>query len=58
MTTEGKSDTALIIHFFGKKPGQTTAEFREELKALTDEDKAELAALVRARLEEEAPLAA
>ncbi len=27
-------------HFFGTKPGQTIVQFRDELKALTDDDKA------------------
>ena len=32
---------AAMMDFFGKKPGQTTAEFVQELKGLTPEDKAE-----------------
>lgn len=56
--TTHKSDVALLKEFFGSKPGQTLTEFGAELKALTPEDKAELVALTRARLEEEAPVAA
>ena len=32
--------TKAIVEYFGKKPGQTTNEFMQELKALTDEDRA------------------
>lgn len=32
-----------IREFFGLLPGQTTAEFFQELKALSDEEKQELA---------------
>jgi len=38
-----------ILDYFGKKPGQSTAEFMQELKALTAEDKAELRVLLRAK---------
>jgi len=58
MSTTQPSDVALIMRFFGKKPGQTTREFKAELDALTADDKAELGALIRDRLDEEAPLAA
>lgn len=33
--------TTACLDFFGKKPGQSTSQFAEELKALTIEDKAE-----------------
>ena len=33
------------MEYFGKKPNQTTAEFVQELKQLTDADRAELSAL-------------
>lgn len=56
--TTHKSDVALLKEFFGFKPGQTLTEFGAELKALTPEDKAELVALIRSRVEEEAPVAA
>ena len=38
--------------FFGMKPGQTLLEFSHELKALTEEDKKELAGLLSVELGE------
>lgn len=35
----------LMSKFFGRKPGQSLAEFSAELKELTDEDKEELGQL-------------
>lgn len=58
MSTTQLSDVALIMRFFGKKPGQSALEFKAELDALTADDKAELGALSRDRLDEGAPLAA
>jgi len=39
---------AAIMHYFGKKPNQTTAEFLAELKALTDQDRADLREMLKA----------
>lgn len=36
-----------MIDFFGKKEGQTTQGFMEELRALTEMDKAEFRQLLR-----------
>lgn len=36
--------------YFGKLPGQTTSEFAKELRALTPEDKADLAPLLSKEL--------
>jgi hypothetical protein len=32
--------TTAMLDYFGKLPGQSTSQFAEELKALTDADKA------------------
>lgn len=45
--TENAKPTSLIMaimHFFGKKPGQTTQEFAQEIKALTQADREEFRA--------------
>jgi len=44
-TKTGKpvSESMVIRSYFGTKPGQTTAGFMAELKALSPEDKSELA---------------
>jgi hypothetical protein len=42
------SDTAVLFQFFGKLPGETTAEFAAELAALTPDEKVELATMARA----------
>lgn len=31
--------TAALVQFFGKKPGQTTGDFMQEVKALDDKDR-------------------
>lgn len=38
-----------MLHFFGKKPGQITQEFAQEIKGLTPEDKEEFKAALRER---------
>lgn len=48
----GLSFTAAISRYFGKKPGQTLTEFGNELKALTDADKAELLPMLEKELGE------
>ena len=45
--TKPTSLPAALMHYFGKKPEQTTAEFMAELKALSDQDKAEFRELLR-----------
>ncbi len=57
MSSTQPTDVGHIMRFFGKKPGQTTLEFKAELDALTPDDKVELGTLIR-ELNEEAPLAA
>ena len=37
-----------ISKYFGKKSGQTLAEFQAEVKALSEKDKAELTELLKA----------
>lgn len=32
--------TAALVDFFGKQPGQSVGEFMQEIKALTQEDRA------------------
>jgi uncharacterized protein YcgL (UPF0745 family) len=44
---EIKSFPAAVMDYFGKKPGQSNLEFMQELRALTDEDKAELRELLK-----------
>lgn len=44
------STTKLFMEFFGKREGQTTAEFAAELKALSDEAKKELGELCLAEM--------
>ncbi len=51
------SDIALLMRFFGKKPGQDLRAFKTEVDALSAEDRAELAALIR-ELDQETPSAA
>ncbi len=41
---------AACMRFFGKKPGESLQQFAAELRALTKEDKAELAALLAVAL--------
>jgi hypothetical protein len=38
------SITTACLDFFGKLPGQSTSDFAQELKALTEADKAEFKA--------------
>lgn len=40
-TDEPIGRLAAIMDFFGKLPGETTAEFAAEVKALTEEDREE-----------------
>ena len=48
MEDKAYSLTTAMLDYFGKHPGQSTAEFAQELKALTDADKAEFrAALIK-----------
>ena len=48
MEDKSYSLTTAMLDYFGKHPGQSTAEFAQELKALTDADKAEFrAALIK-----------
>jgi hypothetical protein len=47
MSQSKKAFTAACKEFFGFKPGQTLREFGEELKALTFNDKMELASGLR-----------
>lgn len=42
-----RSFTAACKEFFGYKPGQTLTEFGQELKALTHQDKLDIAAGLR-----------
>lgn len=42
--------TAAIRDYFGQKPGQSLKEFVEEIKALSPEDKHELASLTAKEL--------
>lgn len=42
-----------IRKYFGKLPGQTMADFAAEIKAFTDEDRADLAPLLSIELGEE-----
>lgn len=53
------SFTKAVMDFFGKKPGQTTAELAQELKQLTQKDKEELCPMLAAALgcEVEVPVA-
>ena len=37
------SPVKALLDYFGKKDGQTTAEFAAEIKALSDEERIELA---------------
>lgn len=41
---EKMSFTKAIVQFFGKKPNQTASELSVELKALSEQDKADLKA--------------
>ena len=45
MADTRKTPVLIIREFFGYKPGQTLKEFTDEVKALTAEDKQELAGL-------------
>ena len=44
-----KSLPQAVMHFFGKLPGQSTADFLVEFKKLTDDDKAEFRDALKAR---------
>jgi hypothetical protein len=41
ISTAPQSYVAAMLHFFGKKHGRTTQEFAQELKTLSESDKAE-----------------
>ena len=45
-----KSEMAILREFFGYRPGETLKEFSAELKQLTPDERAELAALAAAEL--------
>ena len=47
---DGKSDVAVLKEFFGLRPGTTSRDFLEEVRALSPESKAELAGLAREAL--------
>lgn len=47
MPEEKQSDAKLISNFFGKLPGQNLSDFMEEYKALSSEDKSQLAEGIR-----------
>lgn len=49
MSTKPMGLSAAMRDFFGMKPGQTLKEFMEELKSLTDADKAEFRTALEAR---------
>lgn len=49
-TMQPQSDVIVLKNFFGFKPGQTLKEFNEELKALSKDEKLELANMVRAKM--------
>lgn len=42
---EKVSLSVACLKYFGKKPNQTNADFMAEMRALTDKDKADLAAM-------------
>lgn len=44
---EKMSFVAACSKFFGKKPDQTLMQFRDELKALTEKDRADLCAMFK-----------
>lgn len=46
MDTTKSSFPSAVLDYFGKRPGQTTVEIMEELKALTPEDRVELTNLL------------
>ena len=48
-----KTLMSAIMTFFGRKEGQTLAEFRDELHQLTDKDKAELGVMLAEHYGEE-----
>lgn len=48
-TAKPTSLPAALMHFFGKKPDQTTADFMQEIKALTDEDRKDFRAMLSER---------
>lgn len=40
-----KTFVGACLEYFGRKPGQSAAEFKHELDALTPQDRADLAAM-------------
>ena len=48
-----KAFAAACKQFFGMRPGQPLGEFANEIKALTQPDRDEMAALMSVELEEE-----
>lgn len=50
MAEQTKSFVNAAVTFFGRKPGQSIADISAELKALTPEDRAELAPLLSKEL--------
>lgn len=42
-TNTPKTEIMALLHYFGRLPGQSIAEFNEECKRLTPEGKTELA---------------
>ena len=44
------SEVKTLMQYFGRKDGQTLAEFNDEVKKLTPENKSELAALAAVEL--------
>lgn len=46
-----KSDIKVLTEYFGPRPGSTMTEWRNELQALSREDRAALAALARLELD-------
>lgn len=47
---DNMGNAVVLREFFGLQPGKALADFAKELKALSDEDKTELANLARIEL--------